>query len=165
VEFIIRAYSILQERHPRADCKLAICGEGPDEDRLRSLVRDLGIEGSVEFRGQIPEDRLLETYNSFTLFAFPSLQEGFGFPILEAQACGLPVLVLKNAMVPEEVARHAIHCSDEAEMAEQFHRLLSDDQYREGMVREGIDYAATFSVASMAARTVEVYEKALKGGR
>lgn len=158
VEMAIRAFALMQERHPLPGCRLIICGEGPDEGRLRSIVSDLGIEGAVEFRGQVPEDRIVETYNSFTLFAFPSLQEGFGFPILEAQACGVPVLVLKGAMVPEEVSRQALHCTDAQDMADQFYQLLTDTTYRDDVIRDGIDYAATFSVEALGARTYQVYE-------
>lgn len=159
VEFAIRAFALMQQGHPLPECKLIICGEGPDEDRLRSVVHDLDIEGSVEFRGQVPEERIIDTYNSFTVFAFPSMQEGFGFPILEAQACGVPVLVVKGSMVPEEVTKRAIHCADEGEMADRFYQLLTDEHYREMVVRDGIDHAATFSVQALGSRTYQVYEE------
>jgi glycosyltransferase involved in cell wall biosynthesis len=159
VEFTIRAYALFQQRHPDPGCKLLICGDGPDEPRLKGLVREAGLDRLVEFRGQIPADKLMETYNSFTLFAFPSLQEGFGLSTLEAQACGVPVLVLKGAMVPEEVTRQAVPCVDEEDMAEQFHRLLSDDALRERVIRSGLEFAAGFSIEAEARKTMKVYEK------
>lgn len=158
VEMAIRAYALMQERHPLPQCKFNICGEGPDEARLKAVVQELGLGEQVVFKGQVPEERILETYNSFTVFAFPSLQEGFGFPILEAQACGVPVLVLKGSMVPEEVTRRTIECTDESEMAEMMYRLLSDEGYRETVVKDGLDYAATFSVDSLATRTFKIYQ-------
>jgi glycosyltransferase involved in cell wall biosynthesis len=161
VEFLIRAFAIMQERHRMPECRLIICGEGPDKDWLMSLARELGVGSLVDFKGEIPEDRITETYNSFTVFGFPSLQEGFGVPILEAQACGVPVLTLEGAMVPHEVTRHAIPCRDEADMAEKMHWLLTDDEAREKVVREGIEYASSFSGAAVSERTLRVYEKVL----
>lgn len=159
VEFAIRAFALMQQRHPLPGCKLVICGEGPDEARLRSIVQDLGMGEQIVFKGQVPEEEILETYNSFTVFAFPSLQEGFGFPILEAQACGVPVLVLKGSMVPEEVTSRAIECVDESDMAEKLYELLSDEEYRKRVIKEGIDYAAAFSVEALGERTCQVYAK------
>jgi glycosyltransferase involved in cell wall biosynthesis len=161
VEMVIRSFALMQSRYHIKDAKLAICGEGPDEGRLKDIARELGISDAVEFRGHIPSEKILETYNSFTIFAFPSFQEGFGFPILEAQACGLPVVVLKGAMVPEEVAEKAVACADEGEMADEFNRLLTDERYRLGLVGQGVEHAAKFSIESQVRQTLEVYEKVL----
>ncbi len=156
VEFVIRAFAILQDRYPDGKNRLMICGEGPDQKRLEKIVGDLALD-SVTFEGLIPEDRVVETYNSFDVFAFPSLQEGFGFPILEAQACGVPVLTREGSMVPEDVTKQAISCNNEEDMAEKIHSLLTNRAFRERVVKEGMEYASSFSVESMARKTMEVY--------
>jgi glycosyltransferase involved in cell wall biosynthesis len=104
---------------------------------------------------------LVEVYNSFSLFSLPSHQEGFGFPIIEAQACGVPVLTMKGAMIPEEVSRHTVKCEDEEDMAKWIDRLLNDQQERERLITEGLRYARAFSVEEMGRRTLAVYTELL----
>ena len=84
VDFLIRSFYILCKKYDVPNTKLIIGGQGPHYERLCKLVKKLGITIRVEFRGYIPSKKLVETYNSFNVFAFPSLHEGFGFPILEA---------------------------------------------------------------------------------
>lgn len=161
VETLLRAFALARSSCGFPGLRLVICGEGPDEAMLRALADELG--GGVEFRGLVPEDRLVDTYRSFDVFAFPSFQEGFGFPILEAQACGVPVLTIEGAMVPEEVTRCTMKCQGEKGLAEAMLRL-HDDPAMYGRLRgEGLRYAATFSVDVMAKRTAEVYDRVIKG--
>ena len=161
VEALIRGFSKAKSMSNYHDMRLVICGEGPDEAALRDMAIDLG--DSVEFRGLVPEERLVETYNSFDMFVFPSFQEGFGFPILEAQACGLPVLTMEGAMIPEEVSRHTLKCAGEQGLADTILRLREDIKLRQKMSEMGIHYAATFSVKAMAERTYSVYQRLFDG--
>lgn len=165
VEFAIRSFGIFKEKYRMPDCRLQICGEGPDYPNLIKLTEELGLTDVVRFVGMIPEANILETYNSFDIFVFPSLQEGFGFPILEAQACGVPVLTLKGAMIPEEVVKCAIQCSCEEEMAVKIHDLLVDKENRENVAKMGMDHAAMFSVERMVLSTQRVYERVLPESR
>jgi glycosyltransferase involved in cell wall biosynthesis len=161
VEALLRAFALARSSSGSSDLRLVICGEGPDEAVLRRMAEDLG--GGVEFRGLVPEDRLVDTYCSFNVFAFPSLQEGFGFPIVEAQACGVPVLTLEGSMVPEEVTRYALKCRGEQGMAEAMIRLHDDPMLYSMLREEGLQHAATFSVGVMAERTAVVYQGLLRG--
>lgn len=159
VEFLVRAFAAYRKDASRPPLRLVICGEGSDRGMLEALAGELGVAESVEFRPPVPEEELVETYNSFSLFVLPSIQEGFGFPIIEASACGVPVLTMAGALIPEEVARYTIRCTDERDMAEKMEQLMRDRERREKVIREGIDHAATFSVQEMGARTVAVYQK------
>jgi glycosyltransferase involved in cell wall biosynthesis len=94
------------------------------------------------------------------MLAMTSFQEGFGFPIIEAQACGVPVLTIKDAMIPEEVTRATVKCRDLQEMAMWMNRLASDGVERDKIVREGLAHAGTFTVDRMAERTAATYELA-----
>jgi len=139
-----------------------ICGEGTDRPFLENLCRELGISDKVEFRGEVREEDLVAMYNSFSLFVLPSHQEGFGFPIIEAQACGVPVLTVKGAMIPEEVMRGTVSCRDIDDMAVWMDRLQNDVREREKVIAEGIAHAKCFSLENMAQMTSSVYEQLSK---
>lgn len=159
IEFLIKAYAIYSQRIGTVPLRLAICGEGTDQGVLERLAMELGVADGVEFRGPIAEEKLVETYNSFSLFSLPSHQEGFGFPIIEAQACGVPVLTMKGAMIPEEVSRHTVKCESEEDMARWMDRLINDQQKRESVIAEGLRYAGTFSVEEMGQKTLAIYKE------
>ena len=139
-----------------------LCGDGTDRGRLEALIGELGLEDRVELRRPVPEEELVETYNSFSMLAMTSFQEGFGLPIIEAQACGVPVLTVEGAMIPEEVTRATVKCKDLQDMAEWMDRLQNDDEERKRIVAEGIAHAGTFALERMAEMTVSTYETALR---
>ena len=165
VELLVHAFAIYSRRPGAAPLRLNIYGGGTDLPYLKALASELGVSDIVDFRGPIEEELLVKTYNSFSLFVLPSLQEGFGFPIIEAQACGVPVLTLRGALIPEEVARFTIKCSDEEDMAEQMDRLMKDKGLRERTISDGIRHAAEFSIEEMGLRTRSVYESLYGQGR
>jgi glycosyltransferase involved in cell wall biosynthesis len=96
---LIRAVALL--RSSGVPLRLEISGEGPDEPRLRALVRELGLEGAVRFLGWVP--RIDAVFPHWDLFAAPSLEEGFGIAVLEAMAAGLPVVASRAGGLPELV--------------------------------------------------------------
>jgi len=165
VELLVRAYGAYRSRGGRPPLRLAIYGEGSDQPELEALARELGVADGVEFHPPVPQDLLVETYNSFSLFVLPSLQEGFGMPIIEAQSCGVPVLTKEGAMIPEEVVKGTVRCADERDMADQMENLLRDDQWRQKVIKEGLEHAAAFSLRELGARTLAVYRKAYGEGR
>lgn len=87
--FLIDAFNVLHAEHP--DAKLVLVGNGKMRGELEIKVRSLGLEGSVLFLGQV--DAVSELYHGFDVFAFPSLYEGFGMALLEAQISGLQCVV------------------------------------------------------------------------
>jgi glycosyltransferase involved in cell wall biosynthesis len=82
------------------DGELVIGGSGAEYFNLKKLA---GQDNRIKFLGFVPEDRLAEFYNSLDLFVFPSKIEGYGLPIVEAFACKKPVVVLRDAVLPQEV--------------------------------------------------------------
>lgn len=87
------------------DAELVIGGTGADGTRLRALTNE---DKRVRFLGFIPDDRLVEFYNSLDIFLFPTEREGYGLPIVEAMACKKPVVVLEDAIIPEEIKSRCI---------------------------------------------------------
>jgi len=90
VDVAIRAFAAVRRELPAA--RLEIMGRGPDEARLRRLVRRLGLEDGVTFRGFLPWSELVRTLHRAHVFLNPSPKEGWGLTVVEANRCGLPVV-------------------------------------------------------------------------
>ena len=82
------------------DADLLVAGQGPDGEMLRSIAEG---DSRIRFLGLVPENDLNGFYNSLDLFVFPSGIEGYGLPPVEAMACGKPVVVLDDAILPQEI--------------------------------------------------------------
>ena len=103
VETLVRAYALLR-RQGSDDHQLVLAGpRGWQYEPIFELTRQLGLEDSVTFPGFVPDDDLPLWYSSATVFAFPSRYEGFGLPLLEAMACGAPVVSSNASSLPEVV--------------------------------------------------------------
>ncbi len=87
--------------------KLVIYGSGKTED-YPLLKKKYEKFGSVIFKDKIPEEELVKTINAFDYFVYPTSYEGFGLPLLECVACGVPSFLYKDAVIPEEVRKYAI---------------------------------------------------------
>jgi glycosyltransferase involved in cell wall biosynthesis len=156
VEFAIRAFAAFKSMAGAdARAKLVLYGTGPDLDRCRKLAAELGI-AEVEFRGFIPGGRVSEAYGAFDAFIFPSRVEGFGLPVVEAQASGLPVIVLADSHIPEEVARFCMKARDEGHAAK--HMLgIMENGYRPPAGQE--KHLESFSIRNVTERTLRVYDE------
>jgi glycosyltransferase involved in cell wall biosynthesis len=161
LEFLIRAFHQYTVRNPSSHLKLVLCGEGTERASLIALASELGVGPRVEFRDRVPEEDLVRTYNSFSMVAMTSFQEGFGFPILEAQACGVPVLTVEGALIPPEVAEATVRCRDQEDMADRMHTLLMDQGERDRIVQAGLEHAALFTIEKMAEETLSAYREAI----
>lgn len=95
---LLAAYSRWHGRH---SFRLLAAGGGPIQPLELSAVRGMGIEDLVHFLSYVTNDELVTAYNAAAALIMPSLYEGFGFPVLEAMACGTPVAASKVASLPE----------------------------------------------------------------
>lgn len=120
-------------------------------------------KGSIEFTSVeydilpvpiVSNEHLPSIYNNFDVFVFPSLEEGFGMPILEAMACGLSVIVFKNVHIPEEVTRYCFKVEDEEELIECI-RFLKNTRYKESNMC--VKYARNFDWNNIAKKTLELF--------
>lgn len=112
----------------------------------------------IRFMGFAPERDLVRIYDSFDLFVFPSLYEGEGLEILEAQARGLPVVTYKRARIPSEIRKYCIEAEDEAHLAEIIQEI-SGNGYDKKSMRKAEAYARGFTWLRNAKETLEVYKK------
>jgi glycosyltransferase involved in cell wall biosynthesis len=112
----------------------------------------------IKFMGFAPEGRLVDIYDSFDVFVFPSLYEGFGLPIIEAQARGLPVIIYKHAKIPEEVGRYCFKAEDEDHMSRIITKLCANG-YDEKARKRATKYARGYTRRKEALATLQVYKK------
>ena len=116
---------------------------------------------SVKFMGFASEEKIINIYDSFDAFAFPSLYEGFGFPILEAQSRGLPVIIYKYGKIPKEVKKYCFEAESPEHMA-QIIENLKENGYNEKLRKKAMAYARSFTWEKCAIKTVKVYKQLTK---
>jgi glycosyltransferase involved in cell wall biosynthesis len=131
------------------------------DDVLEELRRP-ELAGRVEWRGYVAEEDLPALYRHATAFVYPSLYEGFGLPVIEAMACGTPVLTSRVSALPElaEGAAVLVDPTDETALAEAMHALATDAALRARLRTAGRARAARYSWEATADRTIEAYEEA-----
>ena len=118
-------------------------------------------DNGARYLGFVPDDDLAALYSAAAVFAFPSHYEGFGLPILEAMACGVPVVASNTSAIPEVAGSAAILVHPTAgDLAEALRSVLDDPVLHATMVEQGKRRAALFSWEQSARRTLEVYAEA-----
>ncbi len=143
-------------------------GKGWLYDELFTRVEALGLSKEIIFPGYVMNDELPLWYNAATILAYPSLYEGFGMPVLEAQACGTPVLTSNVSSLPEAAgdAASMVDPYDVEALAAELDRLLTDKLLRHELRKRGLAHASQFTWPLMAQETADVYRRALaEGGR
>jgi glycosyltransferase involved in cell wall biosynthesis len=135
----------------------------PHEEELRARSAELGIEGDVRMLGWISDEELEDLYGAADVFVFPSLHEGFGMPVLEAMARGVPVATSGRTSLAEVAGDAALlfDPEDEASIASAIGRVLADGELAGRLARAGVEQAARFSWARTAELTVSSYRRAL----
>lgn len=130
---------------------------------LRSLANELGIREKVVLTGFIDDSELRGLYSYARVYACPSLYEGFGFTVLEAMACGTPVVCSQAASLPEvggEAALYADATNPQA-FGEALFRAFADENLREEMIQSGYRNIRRFSWEDAASNCLEIYEKVI----
>lgn len=122
-------------------------------------------EGWARYLGFVPGAELPLLFAGTRLFAFPSLYEGFGLPVLEAMASGVPVVCSDSASLPEVAGEAALMCAaeDDTQLTRNLQRALEDADWRRRAVVRGLAQAARFSWQRSAEQTVAVYRQVLEG--
>jgi glycosyltransferase involved in cell wall biosynthesis len=143
---LLDAFSLLRRRR---SCRLIIRGEGrPAYARfLRERVESLGLGDTVTFAGYEGEDGLRRLYSDAVCLVLPSLGEGFGLPVLEAMACGTPVITASASSLPEVAGDAALMVDpyDALGLADAMYRTLTDSGLREDLRRRGLRRVSAFT--------------------
>ena len=160
---LLRAFRLLREGGTQS--QLVIVGPiAEGEPVLRSLAQELGIAQHVRFTNFVKDDDLRALYSAARVYVCPSVYEGFGFTVLEAMACGTPVVCSSATSLPEVSGTAALYfdpCQPE-EMAMQLRRAISDDAVRTSLIAEGHRNLLRFSWTEAARQTLAVYRQALQ---
>lgn len=132
-------------------------------DEIFATVRELGMEREVHFPGFVDDADLPALYSGAEFFAYPSLYEGFGLPILEALACGTPVLTSDNSCLPEAGGEGALYVDAESveSIADGIARLASQPKLRAQLAAAGEAHARSFTWSRSLRQLLEAYERAL----
>jgi len=128
---------------------------------IRERIAELHLNGRVQLTGFVDDDDLPELYRQATVFAFPSYCEGFGLPLLEAMACGTPVVASDRSAMPEVAGDAALYVdpgSAEA-LSDAIRRLAEDSRLREQLGEAGVRRAAGFTWELAARRTLAAYRE------
>jgi glycosyltransferase involved in cell wall biosynthesis len=161
---LIEAYARLVERY-HVEWDLVLAGKrGWLSEELYTTVQRQGIGERVHFPGYIPEEDAPGLLRGAIFFAFPSLFEGFGLPVLEAQQMGVPVMCSNNSALPEVAGDAAILVdpTDVDAIADAMLRLSQDEALRQQLIARGYENVKRFSWEKAAQETLAVLEKAKK---
>lgn len=161
VKRLIQAFHILRKKM-NIQHKLVLVGKRMWEyNEAFEEIERLNIGDDVIKLGHIAYSDLPYLYNGGEVFVFPSLFEGFGFPPLEAMACGTPVVASNATSIPEVLGDAALMVDpyNVEELADKLFLLLTNQQLRREMTQKGCSKASTFSWAETAKKTLDVYKE------
>jgi len=135
-------------------------GNGHGSAAIHDFIRSERLESRVATPGYISAHRLPLLYQAASVFLFPSFEEGFGLPILEAMSFGVPVVASNASCLPEVGGDAAIYAdpNDPQQIATQVRRAVEDAALRESMIQRGLARAREFSWQRAAEATLKVYE-------
>ncbi|GAB6113516.1 glycosyltransferase family 4 protein [Desulfomicrobium salsuginis] len=164
VHTLIEAVSHLpQGDHPY----LVIAGTGPLEAALREQARSAGLESRTRFLGRVADADLPGLYRLARVFAYPSVGEGFGIPILEALASGTPVVTSTGSCFAEAGGDAALYAAptDAGELAAALAHTLGDEELRRDMIERGLRHAENFRIERTSARLMDIYAELAARGK
>ncbi|MGE5570450.1 MAG: glycosyltransferase family 4 protein [Rhodospirillales bacterium] len=164
---LVEAFAVLRgdlENHPTyKDLRLLIIGDEISKyPSVRRAVIKTRVEDVVRFLGFVPVDALRVFFEAASVFAFPSLYEGFGLPPLEAMASGTPVVTSNISSLPEVVGNAAVLVNPENvfDIARGLREVLVDESLRAELIRKGQQQARRFSWSQTARQVLEIYREA-----
>ena len=160
IPVLIEAMSRLED----IEVKLVLVGgKGWLYDDIFRQVQALGLADRVIFTGYVPDDDLPLWYNAAELLVFPSVYEGFGLPVVEAMACGTPVIAANSSSIPEAVGEAGLLFApnDVETLVNQMTAVLTNTDLRDALRQQGLDHAQTFSWERAGRETAVVYQRAL----
>lgn len=128
------------------DCKLILCGKGPEESRLKRQIRKLGLEDKIEMRGYVSEEEKSLLMSTCKFFVMPSLFESLGLAAVELMSYGRPIVSSDVDGLPDTIGDGgiAVPPKDSAALAEAMNSLLNDDEKRISLRSTARTHAETY---------------------
>jgi alpha-1,3-rhamnosyl/mannosyltransferase len=170
VPVLLRAVARLRDAGSWGDRQLVLGGaeirllRGAED--IHATIDRLRLQDIVVLTGRVPSEHLPGLYAGAEVLVMPSIYEGFGFPVVEAMACGTPVICSNVSSLPEVAGEAALTFDpqDDAALAEHLGRVLADDALHAEMRRKGLEHAGTFRWERAAEQTEAIYRQVV-GGR
>jgi glycosyltransferase involved in cell wall biosynthesis len=162
---LIHAYVNLRRRDDDVDHQLVIVGKkGWLYQDIFRAARESPFVEDIIFTGYVPEEDLPALYSGATVFVYPSIFEGFGLPVLEAMACGVPVITSNSSSLPEVVGEAAILVNpyDERAIEVALRQVVWNAELRRELSERGLRRAQQFSWRRTAELTVRAYEEVVR---
>lgn len=158
LERLIRAFDRAKEEG--ISHQLVIAGEQGWKFNRDSVLQGIEHHSDIRFIGYVPDEDMPALYSAAELFLFPTLYEGFGIPVLEAQACGTPVLTSNGSAMPEVCGESAVFVDpyDADSIAEGILSILNDPKLAASLTEKGLRNVQRFSWAASARRLDEIME-------
>ena len=160
---MLEAYAEVRKRSQKWNLVIVGARNFWKSSPVKQTIERLDLKSYVHFTGYVAEDELPALYNGASLFVFPSLYEGFGLPVLEAMACGTPVVASKCSSLPEVTGNAALLVDPFKvdEIASAITKMLTDSDLWTEYQWKGLMRATAFSWENTARQTVKVYERLL----
>ncbi|MFA5155614.1 MAG: glycosyltransferase family 1 protein [Patescibacteria group bacterium] len=156
---LVEAFSLFLEEHPEQDVKLVLIGDaGYGYDEMKYVIQEFNLNSRVILPGWVEEEDLPYVFNAASAFIFPSKHEGFGIPVLQALACGVPTAV-SDLPVLREIAADAawyFNQNDKQSMARAMGLVLNDADLRRKLRDKGLDRVKDFSWRRCAQETLKL---------
>jgi glycosyltransferase involved in cell wall biosynthesis len=162
---LLTAYRALCDRKPSTPPLVLAGRRGWLYDEIFAQITALKLADHVRFVENLPNNELVALYNAAALLVLPSFYEGFGLPVLEAMACGTPVVCSGRGSLPEIAGDAAllVNPDDLDGLSAAMERTLEDESLRPQMRERGLANVARFSWEKTAQETLTIYHKLLKG--
>jgi len=163
LDTLLEAYALWCRAQPSAPLLVIAGAKGWYFQHVFASVERLSLDDRVRFVGYVPAEELPGWYGTADVFIYPSQYEGFGLPVLEAMACGTPVITSDRSSLPE-IAGDAgclVPPDDTLQLAESMRQVWNDRELRQAMRERGLARAARFSWEQTAHQTVACYDRAL----
>ncbi|MFA6194168.1 MAG: glycosyltransferase family 1 protein [Patescibacteria group bacterium] len=156
---LVEAFAYLRENHSDMKAKLVLIGDaGFGFDEIKYTIEEFNLNNQVTMPGWVAEEDMPYVMNAAAAFIFPSKHEGFGIPVLQSLACGIPTAVSDIPVLREVAGDAALYFdqNDKRAIAEAMGRILSDNELRESLILKGLEQAKKFSWRRCAEETLEV---------
>jgi glycosyltransferase involved in cell wall biosynthesis len=161
VRFLIQAFKILSGRYDQV--RLLIVGDGNEKKSLEDLVRGLDLSDKVEFAGAISHEKVLQYYQRANVFVLPSLNEGMSNVMLEALACGLPVVATDTGGTKELLTDNlnglVVRMKDADDLAEKIEKLILNPELEKMMSLESRKLGEKMKWGNVSDEYIELYRK------
>jgi glycosyltransferase involved in cell wall biosynthesis len=163
LEILVRAMKDIREKVPNA--RLVIAGEGEEKENLERLVKELNLEGSVRIAGRVSDEEKIRLLQRAWVFVTPSSKEGWGVTVIEANACGTPVVAydvpgLRESVIDGETGLLTKEDGNVGLLTKDATTVLLDEKLREKLSKNALDHSKNFSWDKSSKEFLKILEDA-----